>query len=70
LGEGLFRVVHCLAAPHPGPLPGGEREQKGAWCCNAPRTVAAAFPHGVTPHRTTLDAITPAKAGAQLERSE
>ncbi len=27
LGEELFQVEHCLAAPHPGPLPDGEREQ-------------------------------------------
>ncbi len=29
--EGLFLAAHCLAAPHPDPLPAGEREQKGAW---------------------------------------
>ncbi|RZK82513.1 MAG: hypothetical protein EOO66_26865 [Methylobacterium sp.] len=27
-GEGLFRAERCLAAPHPDPLPAGEREQE------------------------------------------
>ncbi|HBQ80315.1 MAG TPA: hypothetical protein DD850_13650, partial [Erwinia persicina] len=26
-GEGQYRALRCLAAPHPGPLPGGERER-------------------------------------------
>ena len=27
LGEGLFQTLSLVAAPHPGPLPAGEREQ-------------------------------------------
>ena len=62
LGEGLFRAMRCLAAPHPDPLPEEEREQVAGRLVVASLRAADDVGFGLS---STTCPSSPAKAGAQ-----